>query len=106
MGGLQVHGIRSCWLVYKEVVEVRSNYEKSYFWWFGNPACGDSAGSNQIEKDKVVYLLDLLEGMGKKEPCDLVCGGPADDWVNADYVDVLFAKCGFNSFGSWSYSKE
>ena len=33
VGGLQVHGIRSCRLVYKEVVEVRSNYNKSYFWW-------------------------------------------------------------------------
>ena len=33
VGGLQVHGIRSRRLVYKEVVEVRSNYKKSYFWW-------------------------------------------------------------------------
>ena len=29
-----------------------------------NPACGDSTGSNCIEKDKVVYLLDLFEGRG------------------------------------------
>ena len=27
-----------------------------------NPACGDSTGSKRIEKDKVVYLLDLFEG--------------------------------------------
>ena len=31
MGGLQVHGIRSCRLVYKEVVEALSNYKKSNF---------------------------------------------------------------------------
>ena len=27
-----------------------------------NPASVDSTGSNQIEKDKVVYLLDWFEG--------------------------------------------
>ena len=32
VGGLQVHGIGSRRLVHKEKVEVRSNYEKSYFW--------------------------------------------------------------------------
>ena len=37
----------SCRLVYKEVVEVQSNYKQFYFWWFGNPACGYSAGSNR-----------------------------------------------------------
>ena len=63
---LQLHGIGSHRLVYKEVVEVRSNYKKSYFWWFGILAFGDSAGSNQIEKDKFTYLIDLFEGMGKK----------------------------------------
>ena len=83
MGGLQMHGIGSRQLVYQEVVEVWSNYKKSYFWWFGDPACGDSAGSKWIEKDEVVYLLDLFEGMGKKGHCDLVCGAPVDDWVNA-----------------------
>ena len=31
VGGLQVYGIRSRRLLYKEVVEVRSIYEKSYF---------------------------------------------------------------------------
>ena len=31
VGGLQVHGIRSHWLVYKEVVDAQANY-KSYFW--------------------------------------------------------------------------
>ena len=49
--GLQVQGIPSRRLLYKEVVEALSNYKKSNFWWFGNPACGDLTGSNQIEKD-------------------------------------------------------
>ena len=30
--GLKVHGIRSCRLMCKEVVEALSNYEKSNFW--------------------------------------------------------------------------
>ena len=73
MGGLQVHnGIGRRRLVYKEVVK------KSYFWWLGNLACGDSAGKNSIEKD-ILCLLDLVEGMGKKGHCDLVCGAPVDD---------------------------
>ena len=51
VGGLQVHGIRSYRLMYKEVVESLSNYQKSNFWPFRNPACGDLTGSNLIEKD-------------------------------------------------------
>ena len=70
-----------------------------------NPACGDSTGSNQIEKGKVVYLLDLFEGRWEKGQCDLVCGVLLDDWAMLVYVDVLF-MCSFNSLGSWSYSKE
>ena len=31
-GGLQVYGIYSRRMVYREVVEVRSNYKKSYLW--------------------------------------------------------------------------
>ena len=31
-----------------------------------NHACGDSTGSKRIEKDKVVYLLDLFEGRWEK----------------------------------------
>ena len=27
-----------------------------------NPACGDSTGSKRVEKDKVMYLLDLFKG--------------------------------------------
>ena len=52
VGRTQVHGIGSRKLVYKEVVEVRSNYKKSYFLGFGNPTCGDSSGSNSTEKDQ------------------------------------------------------
>ena len=89
-GGLQLHGIRNSRLVYRKVVEDRSNYisyKKSYFCWFGNPDCGDSTGSNQIEKkDKVMYLFSytcLREG-GAKGRCDLVCGAPVDDWDNTN----------------------
>ena len=31
-----------------------------------NHVCGDSTGSKRIEKDKVVYLLDLFEGRWEK----------------------------------------
>ena len=65
VGGLQVHGIGSRRLVYNELVEVRSIYKKPYFWSFENPACGDSTGSNRIEKGKVMYLLVLFEGKGE-----------------------------------------
>ena len=73
-----------------------------------NHACGDSTGSKRIEKDKVVYLLDLFEGRWEKGQCDLVCGVLLDDWAMLVYVDVLFTcgECSFNSLGSWSYSKE
>ena len=69
-------------------------YEESYISpQYGNPACGDSTGSNWIEKDQACYLLDLFEGRGENKKC---------------YDDVLFTwgKCGFSSFGSWPYSEE
>ena len=47
---LQVHRICNRRLLYKKVIEARSNYKKSYFWWFGNPACGESTGSNKMKK--------------------------------------------------------
>ena len=47
-------------------------------------------GSNWIEKDKIVYLLDLFMRMGEKGQCDLVCGAPLNDWaMMLVYVDVL-----------------
>ena len=45
-----MHGNCSSRLIYKEMVEALSNYEKSNFWLFRNPAGGDSTGSNRIEK--------------------------------------------------------
>ena len=73
-----------------------------------NPACGDSTGSNRIEKGKVLYLLDLFEERWEKGQCDLVCGVLSDNWAMLVYVDVLFTcgECSFNSLESWSYSKE
>ena len=47
-----------------------------------NPACNDSTGSKRIEKDKVVYLLDLFEGRWEKGQCDLVCAVHLDNWAN------------------------
>ena len=41
----QLQGSRK--LVYKEVVEILSNYKHFYFWSFGNRACCDSTGSKQ-----------------------------------------------------------
>ena len=70
VGGLQICGMRSRRLVYKEVFETQSNYEKPNFQWFGNLASGDSTGSKWIKKDQdqVMYLLDyLFEGRGEKE---------------------------------------
>ena len=40
-------------------------------------------GVTRLRKTKVVYLLDLFEGRGEKEQCELVCGAPLDDSVNA-----------------------
>ena len=48
-------------------------------------------------------MLDLFKGMQKKWHCDLVCGAPVDDWVNAGSYS---GEYDFNSLGSWSCSKE
>ena len=40
-------------------------------------------GVTGLRKTRIVYLLDLFEGKGKKEQCDLVCGAPLYDWANA-----------------------
>ena len=101
---LQVHGICSHRLLHKEVVEVRSNYNKSYFWWFGNPACDESPESNRIEKDQG----RLVWGEKGQNTWFSVHGVPSDDWADGGYFDVLLTcgECGFGSLGSWSYSKE
>ena len=40
-------------------------------------------GVNGLRKTRVVYFLDMFEGRGKKEQCDLLCGALLDDWANA-----------------------
>ena len=65
MGELQVYGIRSCRMMYKEVVKALSNYEKSNFWWFRILLVGIQLGVTGLKKTKVVYLLDLFEGRGE-----------------------------------------
>ena len=73
VGGLQVYGIGSRRLVYSEVVEGQSNYKKSYLWWFRILACGDSTGSDRIEKDQVGVTPGLVWGKGEEGWCDLLC---------------------------------
>ena len=65
-------------------------------------------GLTELEKIRLVYLLDLFEGKGEKGQCDLVYGAPSGDWAKGGYIDVLFtcSECGFSSFGSWTYSEE
>ena len=68
--GLQVYDIYSRRLVFNEVGEFRSNYNKSYLWWFRNPACGDVTATNWIVKDRV----GIPPGpVWEKEWGDLVC---------------------------------
>ena len=64
VGGLQVY-ISCC---RSEVVEARSNYK--------NFTCGDSTGSNRIEKTGLVYLLDLFGGIREEGWGDLMCVKP------------------------------
>ena len=73
-----------------------------------NTACGNSTGSNRIEKGKFVNLLDLFQGRWEKGLCHLLRGLLSDDWAILVYVEVLFTcdECRFNSLGSWSYSKK
>ena len=53
VGGLQVYGIFNRRLLYKEIVKPRLNFKKSVLWLVRNISCGDSTGTNQIEKDRV-----------------------------------------------------
>ena len=66
VGRLQVFGICSHRLLYKEVVKAWSNYKKSYLWWFTNSTCGDSTASNHIEKDQVCIPPGLVWGKEEK----------------------------------------
>ena len=71
---LQVDGIRSPRLLYKVMVELLPNHKKSNFWWYENL---DSSmirlGVIGFKKTRVMYLLNLFEGRGEIEQCDLVC---------------------------------
>ena len=67
MDGVQVYGICSRRLVYSEIVETKSNYKKSYLWWFSILACGDSTGSDRIEKDRVGVPPGLVWRKGTKD---------------------------------------
>ena len=62
VGVLQVHEIGSRRFLYKKVVEVQSNYKKSYFWWFGNLACGELTGSSRTGKNKGRASARLASG--------------------------------------------
>ena len=81
------------------MVEALSNYNKSYLWWYGHPACGDSTGSTG---------WPVWGKRGKGVVWFSVCGAPLSDWANGRYVDVLFTcgECGFSSFRSWYCSEE
>ena len=86
-----MHWIWSRGLAYSEVVETRSNYKKSYLWWFRNPACDDSTRSNQIEKYQVVVPPRLVWKKGDGEVVWFcVCEAPLEDWANGGSADVFF----------------
>ena len=96
-------------MLWKKSFKVYPCLKKSYFRWFGNPACGDSTGSNQIENNQGRVSARLVWGKrGEWAVWFSVCGAPSDDWANGGYIDVLFTcgECGFGSLGSWYYSKE
>ena len=48
----------------KDVSNGRSNFLKSYLWWFRNLACGDLIGTNGIEKNLVHGPPRLVWGKG------------------------------------------
>ena len=109
VGGRELHRICEHRLFYKEVVKVWSSYKKSYFWWFGNLACGDYTRINLTEKDHGRVSGILVSGKrGEWEIWFTAWGVPSNDWANGGYVDVLFpcGECGFGSLRSRSYSKE
>ena len=101
LGGLQVYGICSHRLVFSEVVEAWSNYKKFYLWWFRNPACGDSAGSNRIQKDRVGAPLGLVWGIGEGGVVWLsVSEAPLHDRANNYGSGDVFSKYGEYIFSS------
>ena len=100
--GLLVHGIGSRRLVQKEVVKVGSNYNRSCFWWPGNPASGDSTECNRIEIGQGRVSAGLIWGEGRKGAVWLSeFRVTPDHQANGDYVDVSLtcSECGLGSMG-------
>ena len=70
-------------------------------------------GVTEPKNSEFVWLIDLLEGRGKKGGGDLVyVERPLGDWAIDGCVDVLVTNVvrlreyGFISLGNWSYSRE
>ena len=99
--------VATCWST-KGCLSFNENIRNLTSGDLGNSTCGNLTGSSRIEKENVMYLLDLFDRRGEKGQCDLVCGALLDDWAVLVYVDVLFtfSECSFNSLGKWSYSRE
>ena len=108
VGELEAHRIGNGSLVYSEVVESGSDYKESYFWRCRNIVCGDSTGSNQIEKDRVrVPPGCFLGGRVRKGGVIYCLWASLDDRANGGFVDVFFHTWhGFSSMGTWCYSRE
>ena len=71
MGGvLQVHGIRSCRLMWLRLDQTMRNLTSGDL---GILLVVIQLRVTGLKKTKVVYLLDLFEGRGEKGQMDLVC---------------------------------
>ena len=85
---MQVHGICVAVLVYRVVVEARSNYKKSYLWWFRNLARSDSTRCNRIDR---VRVSPGFFGGGEEEAVWFsVCEALLDDWAYYGSVHIFF----------------
>ena len=69
-GGLQVHGIRSCRLMWLRLDQTMRNLTSGDL---GILFVVVQLRVTGLKKTKVVYLLDLFEGRGEKGQWDLVC---------------------------------
>ena len=80
-------------------IAAQSNYKKSYLRWFRNPACGDSAGSNRIEKGRVGVPPGLVWGKGRGGVVWFsVCEVPFENWANGGSADAIF------TYGEYDFS--
>ena len=69
-GGLKLHGIRSCWLMWLRLDQTMRNLTSGDL---GILLVVIQLRVTGLKKTKVVYLLDLFEGRGEKGQWDLVC---------------------------------